>query len=159
MGYAATTVLVYGIGINEKRKKRKTIKINNMEIISERNDFLHFGLKPEHKGGYEVEETKEAWFDGYGVGERLLEGVKFICTVLDDGRLSVKVSERSQNYMSDLNVDKWLKRALDYALDRDVFTGSNGEDDISLMTKDGRYSYEGTQEELPRGIKINKVNL
>jgi hypothetical protein len=122
-----------------------------MEKISKRSDFSYFGLKPEHGN---IEPTKQAWFDGYSIGDRLLEGVKFICTVLDDGTLSVEVHERHRSYVSDLNEEKWLTRALDYAMKNHMFTGMDGKSDLGLITTDGKYSFEESFQ--PNGIDITE---
>ena len=51
--------------------------------------------------------------DGYGVGDRLLEGVEFECTVdpsLDPPKItSVKVVPEAEAYFSQLNEAEWIK--------------------------------------------------
>lgn len=65
----------------------------------------------------------EVEFDGYGFGERILEGVMFIGTLSPDGKiLSVKVRDIDADYFSDLNQKKWLKEAKTYLGETDVVT-------------------------------------
>lgn len=48
--------------------------------------------------------------NGYAVGDRLLEGVMFIC--FKDGH--VEITENDADYFSTLNETLWLKRMADY---------------------------------------------
>ncbi len=50
----------------------------------------------------------EAFFDGYSVGDTLLEGVMFRCTIVGD-MISVRVVDSCADYFSRLNETKWLK--------------------------------------------------
>lgn len=50
-----------------------------------------------------------ALFDGYGIGDRLLEGVKF--EIRPKGKkYEARTGENDKEYMSDLNEAKWLKK-------------------------------------------------
>jgi hypothetical protein len=59
--------------------------------------------------------------DGYGFGDRLLEGVMFEVRVGKKG-LQVRVQDDCSDYFSGLNKKKWLKEAAEYAKDNDVAT-------------------------------------
>ena len=62
-----------------------------------------------------------AEFDGYNIGERLLEGLMFQITIQPDGTLKASVLEEDEEYFSEMNTIKWLKRA-------EIFASENGED-------------------------------
>lgn len=49
-----------------------------------------------------------AFFDGYSVGDTLLEGVMFQCTIIGD-KIAVKVTDSCAKYFEGLNTTKWLK--------------------------------------------------
>ena len=74
-------------------------------------------------------------FDGYTVGDRLLEGVDFECTVdpsLDPPKItSVKVVPEAKEYFSQLNEAEWLKRVEEAAQETidDIMAGSATEAD------------------------------
>ena len=64
-------------------------------------------------------ETQVAFIDGYGFGDRLLEGVMFRLELLPDKYLEVSTAPKSASYMKDLNEARWLKAALASAIDDD----------------------------------------
>lgn len=49
-----------------------------------------------------------AFFDGYSVGDTLLEGCMFECTINGD-LIEVKVTDSCAKYFEGLNTKKWLK--------------------------------------------------
>jgi len=55
--------------------------------------------------GFEAEFTH---LDGYGIGDRLLEGVIFKVTIDENGEYQVKVLPEHAEYFSDLNEQKWI---------------------------------------------------
>lgn len=59
--------------------------------------------------------------DGYGFGDRLLEGVKFRVSV-DAGVVTVVVDPQDERYFADLNQTKWLKEAKQFAIEEDTMT-------------------------------------
>jgi hypothetical protein len=65
-----------------------------------------------------------ALLDGYGVGDRLLEGVKFeVRFVAVPGGLEVieaTTRAKDKSYMSDLNEAKWLKKIAEAAAEEDT---------------------------------------
>lgn len=60
--------------------------------------------------------------DGYGVGDRLLEGVMFECRQNDDNTFDVAISPKHAEYFSKLNEKKWLGEIKEAAKHQDVFT-------------------------------------
>lgn len=87
----------------------------------------------------------EAYFDGYDIGERLLEGVMFKVSIIDN-ELKVSYSKEDESYMSQLNKKMWLESALEYAKENDIFnekpTGTGGKE-LVLKNEDGSVYYEG----------------
>ena len=65
--------------------------------------------------------VKTAEFDGYSIGDRLLEGLMFQISVQEDGTLKASVKEKDKAYFSDFNQEKFLKLAVDYAYENDIF--------------------------------------
>jgi len=135
---------------------------------TQENNYSHFGIKDEDQVAYaeamgkdpntfKVESRKQAKLDGYYIGDRLLEGIDFIFTVNDDGTLSVETPKESQSYMDNLNEEKWLRMALDYAKSRDFFEGLDGLEDINLVMTNGDYNFEALT--LPSPTVHGKVNL
>lgn len=117
--------------------------------MTTKGNFDYFGLMEEDIKQYYDEDAvlpkaKKAKLDGYEFGDRLLEGVMFIYTINNDGSLSVEVEESSKDYFDNFNKEKWLKIALQYAIETDCFlsfdNALNAKFDIDLITKDGRYA-------------------
>jgi hypothetical protein len=82
---------------------------------------------------------KVAYFDGYGFGDRMLEGVPFKAEVTKDGKLKVSFAEPDGAYEQGLNRKKWEKEALEYAETEDMFSDSidlRGEDVALEVEKD-----------------------
>ena len=55
-----------------------------------------------------------ALFDGYSVGDRLLEGVMFEVRKNDDDSFDVQITAEHSEYFSGLNEKKWLKEIREY---------------------------------------------
>ena len=128
-----------------------------MRLYTKENNYSYFGVKDEDQDNFRIEPRKQAKLDGYRVGERLLEGMHFLLTINDDGRLSVETPQSAKDYMSKLNEERWLKQALDYVKDNDLFEGLDGLEDINLVMTNGEYNFE--QHPLPTPKVIGKVRL
>ena len=130
-----------------------------MRLYTTEDNYSHFGVKDKDQKyfKFKVEPRKQAKLDGYSVGERLLEGMHFLLTINDDGRLSVETPQSAKDYMSKLNEERWLKQALDYVKDNDLFEGLDGLEDINLVMTNGEYNFE--QHPLPTPKVIGKVRL
>lgn len=128
-----------------------------MRLYTTEDNYSHFGVKDEDQDNFKVEPRKQAKLDGYRVGDRLLEGMHFLLTINDDGRLSVETPQSAKDYMSKLNEERWLKQALDYAKDNDFFEGLDGIEDINLVMTNGEYNFE--QHPLTTPKVIGKVKL
>jgi len=93
-----------------------------------------------------VESAEAGWFDGYGVGDRQLEGV-MIKVILSEDKKGLQLvfdgwppQVRQQYYAKDL---------LEYAYKNDFFSSTeDGDDDMIMIikredeTKPWRYNYE-----------------
>lgn len=130
-----------------------------MRLYTTENNYSYFGVKDKDQKyfNFKIEPRKQAKLDGYSVGDRLLEGMHFLLTINDDGRLSVETPQSAKDYMSKLNEERWLKQALDYAKDNDFFEGLDGLEDINLVMNNGEYNFE--QHPLPTPKVIGKVKL
>jgi hypothetical protein len=85
---------------------------------------------------FETEDGQQidtAFFDGYSVGDRLLEGVKFITKIVE-GKLEVTIHPEDEEFLSTLNAKLWLKRVTDYVQDYDVFIHPQTGEDVYLVT-------------------------
>jgi hypothetical protein len=80
----------------------------------------------------------KAYFDGYHVGDRLLEDVWFEAYI-ENNTLKVKpASEEDEDYLDTLNKKMWLDNALAYAEDNDIFADKpHGEKELCLFNDDG----------------------
>jgi hypothetical protein len=74
-----------------------------------------------------------AIFDGYGVGDRILEGVKFIVKI-EDGKLHPTIHPDDAEYFSTLNQKYWMDRVTEYVQDDDVFEHTETGEDVYLVT-------------------------
>ncbi len=130
-----------------------------MRLYTTEDNYSYFGVKDKDQKyfKFKVEPRKQAKLDGYSVGETLLEGMYFLLTVNDDGTLSVETPQSAKDYMSKLNEERWLKQALDYVKDNDLFEGLDGLEDINLVMTNGEYNFE--QHPLPTPKVIGKVRL
>lgn len=70
-------------------------------------------------------------FDGYDIGERLLEGVYFSAFKLVDNRWCITLE--MDNYTKKLNVDHWLDAALDYFSDVEMVERLERPDNLELV--------------------------
>jgi hypothetical protein len=87
--------------------------------------------------GFEREDgtlAKLAFFDGYNFGDRLLEGCKFCARIEEDGTMTITVCESCKGYLAGLDAKKWLREALQYAQQCDIFAeAEEGGDDLVLL--------------------------
>lgn len=77
--------------------------------------------------------VKTAEFDGYSIADRLLEGLMFQITVQEDGTLKASVKDKDKDYFSDFNQEKWLKIAVDYAYNNDIFYDPNSGEECCII--------------------------
>ena len=85
---------------------------------------------------FETEDEQQldtAIFDGYVVGDRILEGVRFITKIVN-GKLEVTIHPEDESYFSTLNTDYWLKKVNEYIQDYDVFIHPENGEDVYLVT-------------------------
>jgi len=76
-----------------------------------------------------------AIFDGYPVGDRILEGVRFIVKI-EDGKLHPTIHPDDAGYFSTLNEKYWLDKVTNYVQDYDVFSHTQNGEDVYLVTDD-----------------------
>jgi len=69
--------------------------------------------------------------DGYGVGDRLLEGVQFEIRLVD-GEVVVKVEEKAKRYFSQLNEGMWLKTVKELVEEEGYASCPKCRDDVEL---------------------------
>ena len=94
---------------------------------------------------FETEDGQQldtAIFDGYPVGDRLLEGVLFIVKIVE-GKLEVTIHPNNEKYFSTLNTEYWLKEVTDYVQDYDVFTHPKNGEDVYLVTDEPTHPVVG----------------
>lgn len=85
---------------------------------------------------FETEDGRQldtAVFDGYVVGDRILEGVKFITKIVN-GKLEATIYPEDESYFSTLNTKYWLEKVNEYVQDYDVFTEPKTGEDVYLVT-------------------------
>ena len=114
--------------------------------------------------------VKTAEFDGYSIGDRLLEGLMFQISVQEDGTLKASVKEKDKAYFSDFNQEKFLKLAVDYAYENDIFyEPTSGEEccivfetnsvkDINDMSEEDDETEEDDSTSEVIDIKLSTVN-
>lgn len=68
-----------------------------------------------------------ALFDGYDFAERILEGVIFKVWIDENDEIQVEPMPGNEEYLSGLNMKKWLKEAKIFAEEADVFCGEDTE--------------------------------
>lgn len=112
--------------------------------------------------------VKTAEFDGYSIADRLLEGLMFQISVQEDGTLKASVKEKDKAYFSDFNQEKFLKLAVDYAYENDIFYDptsgeeccivfeSNSVKDINDMSEEDDETEEDETEVID--IKLSTIN-
>ena len=114
--------------------------------------------------------VKTAEFDGYSIGDRLLEGLMFQISVQEDGTLKASVKDKDKAYFSDFNQEKFLKLAVDYAYENDIFyEPTSGEEccivfetnsvkDINDMSEEDDETEEDDSTSEVIDIKLSTVN-
>ena len=114
--------------------------------------------------------VKIAEFDGYSIADRLLEGLMFQISVQEDGTLKASVKEKDKAYFSDFNQEKFLKLAVDYAYENDIFyEPTSGEEccivfetnsvkDINDMSEEDDETEEDDSTSEVIDIKLSTVN-
>ena len=70
-----------------------------------------------------------ALVDGYGFGDRLLEGVMFNIMVIGDKIIAMAATKEDAVYIDDLNKEKWLAEAAVYAFTTNFLTCPDCQDD------------------------------
>ena len=77
------------------------------------------------------------YFDGYGVGDRLLEGVMFEASLEDNGTVLVVHGTDANSYLTQLNPEHWMDCAWDClaASDEEV-TNNDKSADWAIVDKD-----------------------
>lgn len=74
-----------------------------------------------------------AFFDGYPVGDRTLDGVLFIVKIAN-GKLNATIHPDYEDYFLKLNTEYWLKKVTDYIQNYDVFIHTETGEDVYLVT-------------------------
>jgi len=74
-------------------------------------------------------QSDTAIFDGYPVGDRTLEGVRFIVKI-EGGKLHPTIHPDDAGYFSTLNEKYWMDKVTDY----DVFIHPQTGEDVYLVT-------------------------
>jgi hypothetical protein len=77
--------------------------------------------------------VKVAIFNGYSIGDKLMEDVMFQVEVLADGTLKTSITEDCEDYFSQFNTQKWLKEADDFANKNDIFEDPISKEDCWLV--------------------------
>ena len=103
-----------------------------------------------------------AHHDGYGFGDRLLEGVLFEVSVVGDKLITSGVTATHQRYFSDLNTTKWLAAANESLRDVEEEAGiglrcpNHSHHEVILINDDGS-DYVGPTKPAPK--KKRKVRV
>jgi hypothetical protein len=111
--------------------------------------FKHFETESGQK-------HKVAQFDGYSIGERLLEGVTFEITIQEDGTLSASVIERDKGYFSQFNQELWLSKAVEHAKDDYTDMTTPDGDECWLVSEDSSTNTATTKTPVP--ITMTKID-
>lgn len=85
---------------------------------------------------FETEDKQQldtAIFDGYVVGDRILEGVRFIAKIVN-GKLEATIHPEDESYFSTLNTKYWSKKVNEYIQEYDVFIHPENGEDVYLVT-------------------------
>lgn len=78
--------------------------------------------------------VKTAQFNGYAVGEKILEDLMFQVTIQSDNTLKVWVKPEDDAYFNTLNTNKYLNDALKYATENDIFQDPISKEDCWFET-------------------------
>jgi hypothetical protein len=95
-----------------------------------------------------------AQFDGYSIAERMLEGLQFQITIQPDGTLKAWVKPEDEDFFSDFNTTKFLKMAVEYAEENDIFDDPESGEECWLVSEGN--SNQPQNKPLP--IVVQKVN-
>jgi len=88
---------------------------------------------------------KTAQFDGYLVGDGLLEGLMFQVDIQDDGTMRVYVKDKDQKWFEQYNTTKWLKEAKEYAeKNNDIFEDPISGEDCWTITDEAKPIVQNT---------------
>lgn len=109
-----------------------------MKVIKNINGikFNYFGLLDEDQEYPLIEPSKKSTIDGYSIGEKILEDIKFDLTIQEDGSLKVEMPINS--YTKQLDIDMWEEEAVKVVLTTDCF----GDKDVGLIMENNKYSWE-----------------
>jgi hypothetical protein len=105
-----------------------------------------------------------AIFDGYPVGDRILEGVRFIVKI-EDGKLHPTIHPDDAGYFSTLNEKYWLDKVTEYVQDYDVFADLQTGEELYLVTDEEPEPVVGvvgkayTWEEVLQNCKNNQKGI
>jgi len=102
-----------------------------------------------NRNGHTMRYVNRALVDGYGVGDRFLEGCMFEVLVDPDGKLTVRATEEVEHYLSSFNssAKKWEEKILEYVVDAgdnlSLDTEEEGWDSSELhLTQDMSFYFE-----------------
>ena len=111
-----------------------------------------------HFESEDKKQFKTAFFDGYDIAERLLEGVEIFITIEDDGTLSASVSDDSRAYMEGrcmMDMEKVFKTAIEYAEKLDLFYHNDCEAELILVSTEGKTNIDYL--DLPEPVQIGII--
>lgn len=81
-----------------------------------------------------------AYFDGYSIGDRLLEGVMFEVKIENEQIKVLGVRDDCKQYFSRLNQESWLETAQEYVEEGgDLFCSQNGDTDLYVVCDPPRW--------------------
>lgn len=114
---------------------------------------------------------KTAEFNGYKVDDKFLEDLMFQVTIQDDGTLKVWVKPEDQDYFSQFNTERFLKKAQQIAEDCDVYRDPVTEEDCwfqgtnpdsQVVANDFKSVVENilnTQAPIHTPVSVSKANI
>jgi len=81
-------------------------------------------------------------FDGYEVGDSILEGVRFIAKIANEN-LEVTIHPKDEDYFSTLNTKYWLEKVTDCIQDEELFLDLKTGENVYLVTDEPTQSVQG----------------
>jgi len=90
-------------------------------------------MKYKHFETESGKEVKIAVFNGYSIGDRLMEDVMFQVEVSTDGTLKTTITKDCEDYFSQFNTQKWLQEADEFANRNDMFEDPISKEDCWLV--------------------------